>query len=155
MASRRRHVPTDVNLLDLNTRKGFREAPAVHDIMMLATYLLVETAGLPSLVDFYSQLGAYFASEAAKIGLESTSQANQMVPFRNEFFDFPERYQKLDEIFQSAFGRTMEAFADEFRDSLANQIGESWGTSGVSTEILRVKIAIRRSILMKFDNQNR
>ncbi len=118
MAWRRGRVPRDVNLLDLNTWQGFREAPARSDIMMLATYLLMETAGLPSFLDFYRHLGEYFASEAGKIGLESTSQSPQMMEFRNKFFDYPERYQKMDEIFQSSFGRTMEEFAAEFREYL-------------------------------------
>ena len=110
-------LPADFNLLDLNTRQGSREVGNDH-ARDLAVWMLVETAGLPSFVTFYRLLGAYFASEAAEVGLESTSQSHPMKEFRNTFFDFPERYQKLDEIFESAFGRTMEAFAEEFRDSL-------------------------------------
>ena len=120
-ARMRQVVPADVNLVDLNTWDGWLEAPAKYETMFVATYMLVETTGWTGLLDFYKQLGEYFASEAAKAGLDIAGSPNALGPgmmFRNEFFASPERYQKLDEIFQSAFGRTMEEFAVEFRASL-------------------------------------
>ena len=122
-AWRRERVPADFNLLDLNTRRGWREASDKHkhEARDLAAYMLAETAGLTSFVDFYGQLGDYYASEAAKVGLDSTDSYgfnHRLREFGITFFDSPERLEKLDEIFQAAFGRTMEEFAKEFRDSL-------------------------------------
>ena len=117
----RQVVPANVNLVDLNTWDDWLEAPARYETMFVATYMLVETTGWTGLLDFYKQLGEYFASEAAKAGFDIAGSPNALGPemmFRNEFFASPERYQKLDEIFQSAFGRTMEEFTVEFRASL-------------------------------------
>ena len=117
----RQVVPANVNLVDLNTWDDWLEAPARYETMFVATYMLVETTGWTGLLDFYKQLGEYFASEGAKAGFDIAGSPNALGPemmFRNEFFASPERYQKLDEIFQSAFGRTMEEFAVEFRASL-------------------------------------
>ena len=114
-------VPIDFNLLDLNTRRGWREVSDEYkyEVVELANWMLMKTAGLSSFLDFYRKLGKYFASEADKIGLANASHWGQpMTEFRDGFFDSLERYQKLDEIFRSAFGRTMVEFAEEFRVSL-------------------------------------
>ena len=120
MAWRRKLIPTDFNLLDMNTRLGWRESPEGRfEARDLAVYMLIKKAGWHSLVDFYQQLGEYYADEAAKVGLRTaydpSSEAHQ---FRDNFFDPPERLKRLDEIFQSAFGLGMEELAEELRNSL-------------------------------------
>ena len=118
----RNRLPTDFNLLDLNTRKGWREASNYnYTAGKLAAFMLLDTAGLQSFLDFYGNLGDYYAAEAAKVGLDSTLSFGhnpELPQFSREFFDPPERLQKLDEIFQDAFGRTMEEFAKEFSEFL-------------------------------------
>jgi len=116
-AWRREQIPADFNLLALNTRKGWREAPdGKYEARNLANWMLLERAGLSSFLDFYQRLGKYIASEASRNVLNSTGQYWQVMRFRNEFFDSPERLQKLDEIFRSSFGLTLEEFADQYSE---------------------------------------
>ena len=115
-------LPADFNLLHLNSRKGFREASDEKYVARdLAAFMLMNTSGWQSFLDFYGSLGDYYATEAAEVGLDSTrgfGDNPELSQFSREFFDTPERLARLDEVFQNAFGRTMEEFAKEFRDSL-------------------------------------
>ena len=116
-AWRREQVPVGFDLLALNTRQGWRDAPErKYEARDLAVWLLVDMAGLSGLEDFYRRLGEYIAVEAAKNGLDPTHQSPQVRKFRSEFF--PERYQKLNEIFGSAFGRTLDEFGAGFSEYL-------------------------------------
>ena len=118
----RNQAPKDFNLLDLNTRKGWREASNYNfRTGELAAYMLMDTAGWQSFLDFYGNLGDYYAAEAIEGGLDSTLSFGhnpELAQFSREFFDAPERLERLDEIFQAAFGRDMEEFAKEFRELL-------------------------------------
>ncbi len=124
----RNRMPADFNLLDLNTRRGWTEASYdyKYHARQLAIYMLMETSGLQGFLDFYGKLGDYYAGEAAQADLDSTGDFGgygsgskyRLAQFSREFFDLPERLEKLDEIFQSAFGRTMDEFAEEFRNSI-------------------------------------
>ncbi len=110
----RKKIPADFNLLSMNTRIGRRRNPV--EALQLAGLMLMSTAGLQSFLDFYGNLGDYYAAETSEDGFRISDGYDGW--FSSTFFDSPERLERLDEIFQAAFGRTMEEFAKEFRDSL-------------------------------------
>ena len=119
----RTSLPAGFNLMDLNTRRGWRKAgdEYKYDAREVASYMLRTAAGFESFVDFYGNLGSYYADEAARAGINSTVNVNQTMKFSREFFDLPRRVRKLNEIFDNAFGWTMEQFAEEFRRHIQQQ----------------------------------
>ena len=122
-AWRRQRVPKDFDLLALNTKQGFQDAPdGKYEARDLAVWMLVEMAGLSSLEEFYRRLGEYIADEAARRVLDIKSQQTAPVTsFKIQFFQTPRRQQRLDEIFRSSFGQTMEEFADSFSEYLSQE----------------------------------
>ena len=120
---RLQQVSIDFDLLTLNTRQGWRDAPAgKNGVRYLAVWRLVDTAGLSSLEKFYRRLGEYVADEAARELLEiNTQQTFPVRDFKNRFFETPRRQQRLNEIFRSSFGQTMEQFAASFSEYLSHE----------------------------------
>ena len=119
----RERLPADFDLLALNSRERFRYAPSGKGAAIdLAAVMLLEMAGLNSLEEFYRRLGRYINDEAARELLDLTaSRSLQLIEFRDQFFDPPHRYQRLDEIFNDSFGQTMEQFADSFSAYLSQE----------------------------------
>ena len=122
-ASRRQRVPIDFDLLALNTRQGWQDAPAgKYDARDLAVWMLVDVAGLSGLEEFYRRLGEYIADEAAREMLNiNTQQTTPVRDFKIQFFETPRRQQTLNEIFRSSFGQTMEQFAASFSEYLSQE----------------------------------
>ena len=119
----RARMPADFDLLALNSSDGFRDAPrSKYTAISLAAVMLLEMAGLNGLEEFYRRLGRYINDEAARELLDLTaSRSPQLIEFRDQFFEPPQRYQKLDEIFNDSFGQTMEQFADSFSAYLSQE----------------------------------
>ena len=120
-AWRRQQVPAGFDLMALNTRRGWQDAPGRKwEARDLAVWMLVEMAGLSGLERFYRLLGEYIADEAAREVLVINRHQNSEVrDFINHFFEIPRRQRRLDGIFSDAFGQTMERFATSFREYLS------------------------------------
>ena len=123
MTWRREQVEADFDLLALNTKRGWRDAPGrpghKWEARDLAVWMLVDMAGLSSLEKFYRLLGEYIADEAAREVLDINGfQTSPVRDFKNRFFETPRRQQRLNYIFRSSFGKTIEQFEAMFKESL-------------------------------------
>ena len=120
---RRQQVPAGFDILSINTRQGWQDAQGRKwEARDLAVWMLLDMAGLSGLEKFYRRLGEYIADEAARELLYiSGLQTAPVRDFINHFFESPQRYQRLNEIFNDSFGQTMEQFADSFGAYLSRE----------------------------------